>query len=93
MGESWVVESLCGNAGEAVVGVRGQSGASGGGVAHRGRLLELDPDAAAGGAFDEVGEVAFDGVGEVVGPQAAAGRPHGSGVDHTGAGGPRDPTV
>ena len=36
----------------AVVGVRGQSGASGGGVAHRGRFLEFDLDAAAGGAFD-----------------------------------------
>ena len=42
VGESWVVESLFGNAGEAVVGVgvMGESGASGGGVAHRDRLLE-----------------------------------------------------
>ena len=84
-----IVESLCRNAGEAVVGVRGQSGASGGGVAHRGRFLELDLDAAAGGVFDGLLGV----VVEVVEPQAAAGRPHGSGVDHTGAGGPRDPTV
>ena len=77
-----VVESLCGNAGEAVVGVRGQSGASGGGVAHRGRLSELDPDAAAGGAFDGL----LGLVVEAVDLQAAAGRPHGSGVGHTGAG-------
>ena len=42
VGESWVVESLVGDAGEAVVGVgvMGESGASGGGVAHRDRLLE-----------------------------------------------------
>ena len=46
VGESWVVvESLDGDATEAVVGVgvmgvMGESGASGGGVAHRGRLLE-----------------------------------------------------
>ena len=31
-GESWVVESLVGDAGEAVVGVMGESGASGGGA-------------------------------------------------------------
>ena len=47
-----------------VVGVRGQSGASGGGVAHRGRLLELDLDAAAGGAFDGL----LGLVAEAVGP-------------------------
>ena len=63
VGESWVVESLVGDAGEAVVGVgvMGESGASGGGVAHRGRFLEGDVDAAAGGVFDGllglVGEV------------------------------------
>ena len=83
-GESWVVESLVGDAGEAVVGVgvMGESGASGGGVAHRGRFLEMDLDAAAGGVFDGL----LGLVGEVVGPQAAAGRPHGGGVGHTGAG-------
>ena len=89
VGESWVVESLVGDAGEAVVGVMGESGASGGGVAHRGRLSELDPDAAAGGAFDGL----LGLVVEAVDLQAAAGRPHGSGVGHTGAGGPRNPTV
>ena len=83
-GESWVVESLVGDAGEAVVGVgvMGESGASGGGVAHRGRFLELDLDAAAGGGFDGLLRL----VCEVVAPQAAAGRPHGGGVGHTGAG-------
>ena len=52
--------SLVGEAGEAVVGVAGESGvaaesdvgAPGGGVAHRGRLLEGDADAAARGVFD-----------------------------------------
>ena len=83
MGASWVVESLVGDAGEAVVGVMGESGASGGGVAHRGRFLELDLDAAAGGAFDGQLGLLF----EAVVPQAAAGRPHGGGVmGHTGAG-------
>ena len=82
-GESWVVESLDGDAGEAVVGVTGESGASGGGVAHRGRFLELDVDAAAGGVCDGL----LGLVGEAVGSQAAAGRPHGGGV------GLRDPPV
>jgi hypothetical protein len=50
-------ESLFGDAGEAVVGVAGESsrsgvGTPGGGVAHRGRLLEGDADAAASGVFD-----------------------------------------
>ncbi len=84
-GESWVVESLDGDAGEAVVGVMGESGASGasgGGVAHRGRFLELDLDAAAGGVFDGL----LGLVVEAVVLQAAAGRPHGGGVGHTGAG-------
>ena len=53
-------ESLVGDAGEAVVGVTGESGESdesdvgapGSGVAHRGRLLEGDADAAAHGVFD-----------------------------------------
>ena len=76
-GESWVVESLVRDAGEAVVGVgvmgvMGESGASGGGVAHRGRFLEFDLDAAAGGVCD--GLLCL--VREVVAPQAAAGRPH-----------------
>ena len=63
--------------------------ASGGGVAHRGRFLEGDVDAAAGGALDGL----LGLVGEAVGPQAAAGTPHGGGVGHTGAGSPRDPPV
>ena len=75
MGESWVVESLVGDAGEAVVGVMGESGASGRGVAHRGRFLEFDVDAAAGGAFDGL----LGLVVEVVAQQAAVGRPHGVG--------------
>ena len=66
-GESWVVESLVGDAGEAVVGAMG---ASGGGVAHRGRLLEGDADAAARGVFD--GPLGL--VVEVIEPQAVAGR-------------------
>ena len=82
VGESWVVESLVGDAGEAVVGVMGESGASGGGVAHRGRFLEGDVDAAAGGVFDGL----LGLVVEIVVPQAAAGTPHGGGVGHTGAG-------
>ena len=60
----------------------GESGASSGGVAHRGCFLELDLDAAAGGVFDGLLRL----VVEVVAPQAAAGRPHGGGVGHTGAG-------
>ena len=43
-------ESPVGDAGEAVVGVAGESGESG--EAHRGRMLEFDRDAAAGGVFD-----------------------------------------
>ena len=80
VGESWVVESLVGDAGEAVVGVMGESGASGGGVAHRGRFLEGDVDAAAGGVFDGLLGLV------VVVLQPAAGTPHGGGVGHTGAG-------
>ena len=50
-------ESLAGDAGEAVVGVVGVVGESGvgtrgGGVVHRGRLLELDIDTASRGVFD-----------------------------------------
>ena len=53
-------ESLVGDAVEAVVDVVGESsvagepgvGTPGGGVAHRGRLLESDIDAAARGVFD-----------------------------------------
>ena len=53
-------ESLLGDVGEAVVGVAGESsesgvGTQGGGVAHRGRLLECDVDAdaaAASGVFE-----------------------------------------
>ena len=49
VGEAWA-ESLFGDAGEAVVGVAGESsrsgvGTPGGGVAHRDRLLEGDADA------------------------------------------------
>ena len=40
-------ESLVGDAGEAVAGVAGKWG-----EAHRGRLLEFDLDATAGGVFD-----------------------------------------
>ena len=78
------VESLVGDAGEAVVGVMGESGASGGGVAHRGRFLEGDVDAAAGGAFDGLLGLVVEV--EIVVLQAAAGTPHGGGVGHTGAG-------
>ena len=82
-GESLVVESLVGDdAGEAVVGVTRESGASGSGVTHRGRFLEGDVDAAAGGVFDGL----LGPVVEAVGLQPAAGRPHGGGVGHTGAG-------
>jgi hypothetical protein len=50
-------ELLLGDVGEAVVGVAGESsrldvGTPGGGVAHRGRLLEGDADAATSGVFD-----------------------------------------
>ena len=71
MGEARA-ESLVGDVGEAVVGVAGESsesgvGTQGGGVAHRGRLLEGDADAAARGVFDGL----FGLVVEVVVPQAA----------------------
>ena len=46
------VELLVGDAGEAVVGVAGESGAPGGSMTHRDRLLEDDADAAARGVFD-----------------------------------------
>jgi hypothetical protein len=50
-------ESLLGDVGEAVGGESGESsesgvGTPGSGVAHRGRLLEADADAAASGVFD-----------------------------------------
>ena len=75
-------ESLVGEAGEAVVvgvvgesGVAAESGAAtpGGGVAHRGRLLEGDADAAARGVFDGL----FGLVVEVVVLQAVSGRSRG----------------
>eukprot|EP00964_Phaeocystis_antarctica_P010284 scaffold5649_cov51-Phaeocystis_antarctica.AAC.2 len=82
MGESRA-ESLVGDVGEAVVGVTGksgvtadESGAAGGGVAHRGRLLKLDLDATAGGVFDGL----FGLIVEAVELQAATGRPQ----DHKG---------
>ena len=74
-------ESLVGDAVEAVVDVVGESsvagepgvGTPGGGVAHRGRLLEGDADAAARGVFDglfvlvvEVVEAQTAGWGEAV---------------------------
>jgi len=67
-------ESLLGDVGEAVVGVAGESsrsdvGTPGGGVAHRGRLLEGDADAAARGVFDGL----LGLVVEVVGHQAVTG--------------------
>ena len=70
-----VGEAVVGDAGEAVVGVVGESGVGtrGGGVAHRGRLLELDIDTASRGVFDGP----FGLVVEAVGPQAVAGRSHG----------------
>ena len=61
-----------------------ESGAAGGGVAHRGRLLELDLDAAAGGVASGVATAAGHGmlglIVEAVCPQAATGRPQGSDV-------------
>ena len=77
---AWV-ESLVGDAGEAVVGVVGESvelgesgvGAPNGGVAHAVRLLELDADAAARGIFDGL----FGLVVEAVVLQAATGRSQG----------------
>ena len=71
-------ESLAGDAGEAVVGVVGVVGESGvgtrgGGVAHRGRLLESDIDTASRGVFDGP----FGLVVEVIVLQAVAGRSQG----------------
>ena len=61
----------------------------GGGVAGRGRFLEGDVDAPAGGVFEGLlGPVVEDGV-----LQTAAGRPHRGGVGHTGAAGPRNSPV
>jgi hypothetical protein len=76
MGEARA-ESLVGNVGEAVVGVAGESsrldvGTPGGGVAHRGRLLEGDADAAASSVFDGL----FGLVIEVVELQAVTERSH-----------------
>ena len=73
-----VGEAVVGDAGEAVVGVVGVVGESGvgtrgGGVAHRGRLLEFDIDTASRGVSD--GPLGL--VVEVVGPQAVAGRSQG----------------
>ena len=64
-----------GGAGEAVVGVVGESGVGtrGGGVAHRGRLLESDIDTASRGVFD--GPLGL--VVEAIVPQAVAGRSQG----------------
>ena len=75
-------ESLVGDAVEAVVDVVGESsvaaepgvGTPGGGVAHRGRLLEGDADAAASGVFDGL----LGLVVEVVVPQAVAERSQGA---------------
>ena len=71
-------ESLAGDAGEAVVGVVGVVGESGvgtrgGGVAHRGRLLESDIDTASRGVFDGL----LGLVVEVIVLQAVAGRSQG----------------
>ena len=74
-------ESLVGDAVEAVVDVVGESsvagepgvGTPGGGVAHRGRLLECDIEAAARGVFDGL----LGLIVEVVAPQAVAGRSRG----------------
>ena len=65
--------------GEAVVGVAGESGESGvgtpgGGVAHRGRLLEGDADAAARRVFDSLSGL----VVQVVVLQSVAGRSQGA---------------
>ena len=73
-----VGEAVVGDAGEAVVGVVGVVGESGvgtrgGGVAHRGRLLELDIDTASRGVFDGL----LGLVVEVIVPQAVAGRSQG----------------
>ena len=74
-------ESLVGDAVEAVVDVVGESsvagepgvGTPGGGVAHRGRLLEGDADAAARGVFDGL----LGLIAQVVVLQAATGRSQG----------------
>ena len=70
-----VGEAVVGDAGEAVVGVVGESGVDtrGGGVAHRGRLLELDIDTASRGVFDGP----FGLVVELIVLQAVAGRSQG----------------
>ena len=70
-----VGEAVVGDAGEAVVGVVGESGVGtrGGGVAHRGRLLESDIDTASRGVFD--GPLGL--VVEVIVLQAVAGRSQG----------------
>ena len=80
VGKAWV-ESLVGDAGEAVVGVTGESGvavgessAAGGGVAHRGRLLKLDLGATADGVFNGL----LGLLAEAVVPQAVTGRSQGS---------------
>ena len=72
-------ESLLGDVGEAVVGVAGESsesgvGTQGGGVAHRGRLLDIDADAAARGVLDGL----LGLVVEVVVLQAVAERSQGA---------------
>ena len=68
-------EPLAGDAGEAVVGVVGVVGESGvgtrgGGLAHRGRLLEFDTDTASRGVFDGPLGLVF----EAIVLQAVAGR-------------------
>ena len=70
-----VGEAVVGDAGEAVVGVVGESGVGtrGGGVAHRGRFLELYTDTASRGVFD--GPLGL--VVEVIVLQAVAGRSQG----------------
>ena len=72
MGEART-ESLVRDAGEAVVGVAGESGAWGGSMTHRDRLLEDDADAAARGVFDGP----FGLVIEVIVQQTVAGRSQG----------------
>ncbi len=75
-------ESLVGDAVEAVVDVVGESsvagepgvGTPGSGVAHRGRLLDIDFDAAASGGLDGL----LGLVVEVVVPQAVAERSQGA---------------
>jgi hypothetical protein len=74
----WARHGLLGDVGGAVVGVAGESsrsgvGTPGGGVAHRGRLLEGDVDAAASGVFDGL----LGRFVEVVVLQAVTERSHG----------------